>query len=165
MDDIRLFIKKNAIAKIQLSIAYNNTHTTYKYKYLDSIILFNEYLPDFENDDDGKIEMIFNKKTYDNLIDIQLILFDLFDYKTIDYIDVYIQKKLLSTNLILTDLYDDYFDDTQNKLICSRRFSLNGNEIIKFKFVVISKDITLYYQTETINGIDNIIKKIDELLH
>ena len=164
MDDIRLFIKKNAKDKILLSINYLDTHNTYNYKYLGIPFQFKEYLP--ENiDEDGKIEMIINNKTLDNFIDIQLTLFDLFKYKTIDYIDIYIQKKIYLTKLIISDLYDDYYDDRQKKLICTRRFTLDGKEIIKLKFVAIENDITLYYQMESINDFDNIIKKIDEIMN
>ena len=163
MDDIRLFIKRNAKDKLSLSINYYDTYNSYKYKYLGNNIQFNEHLPS-DVDCDATIEMILNNKTYNNYTDIQLALYDLFDYKNIDYIDIYIQKKILSTSIILSDMYDDYYDDINKKLICTRRLTINDKELMKLKFIIIEDDITLYYQTFSINGYDNIIKKIDEII-
>ena len=111
MDDIRLFIKK-IVPKdsIKLSIKYNDNYNTYKYKYYDNLLIFNEYFP-IDYEEDNKIELIIGKNKYDNYNDIQLILFELFDYKTIEYIDIYLQKKVIKNNIYIEDIYDDYYDD------------------------------------------------------
>jgi len=161
MDDIRLFIKKNAIIKLQLSIKYKDDYTEYKYKYGDNLLIFKEY--------EDNISLTYNKKTYDTFNDIQLILFDLFDYKNIEYIDAYLQKKIYNkSSYNLTDLYNDYYDDYEKKLICTRRLSVSSGDTtkeLKLRFVVNHEtDYTLYYNFETINGFDDIIKKIDEII-
>jgi len=162
MDDIRLFIKKNAVIKLQMSIKYKDDHTEYKYKYADNLLIFREY-------DENNITLTYNKTTYDTFTDIQLILFDLFDYKNIEYIDAYLQKKIYNkASYNLTDLYDDYYDDYNKKLICTRRLSVTTADTtkeLKLRFVVNDEtDYVLYYNFETINGIDDIIKKIDEIV-
>jgi len=161
MDDIRLFIKKNAIVKLQLSIKYKDDYTEYKYKYGDNLLIFKEY--------EDNISLTYNKKTYDTFNDIQLVLFDLFDYKNIEYIDAYLQKKIYNKSAYnLTDLYNDYYDDYEKKLICTRRLSVSSGDTtkeLKLRFVVNHEtDYTLYYNFETINGLDDIIKKIDEII-
>lgn len=163
MDDIRLFIKKNAVVKLQLAIKYNDDHTEYKYKYGDNILTFKEY-------EDDLITLNYNKTTYNTFNDIQLILFELFNYKNIEYIDAYLQKKVSrNSSYNITDLYNDYYDDYEKKLICTRRLTIttndNNTKEFKLKFIINNDaDHTLYYNCETINGIDDIIKKIDEIL-
>jgi len=169
MDNIRLFIKKNAISKVKMAINYEDTHTAYKYNYNGINLIFKEFYCNNDNTNDitndSYIHLIYNHKTYESFNDIQLILFELFDYKTIEYIDIYLQKKLEKTQSFLTDLYNDYYDDIQDKLICTRKITSNESDIIKLKFVIIEKtEITLYYQEETIQGFDEIIKKIDEII-
>jgi hypothetical protein len=164
MDDIRFFIKRVAPKdSIKLYIKYHDTHTAYKYKYYDFILNFKEFI-NYE-EDDSKIELTFNDITYDNYIDIQLILFDLFEYKTIEYIDIYLQKQIEKTKLIIEDIYNDYYDDVADKLICTRLLSLDNNQIIKLKFIVFEKtEIKLYYNNDVIIDFDNIIKKINEII-
>jgi hypothetical protein len=163
MDDIRMFIKKNAVVKLQHAIKYNDDHVEYKYKYGDTILTFKEYADDL-------ITLNYNKTTYDTFNDIQLILFDLFNYKNIEYIDAYLQKKVSNNSSYnITDLYNDYYDDYEKKLICTRRLTITtaDNDIKEFKLKFIinnEKDHVLYYDCETINGIDDIIKKIDQIL-
>jgi hypothetical protein len=161
MEEIELFIKKNSIDKIKKSITFKDNYICYKYKYLDYLLIFNEYTDD---NNKNSIELIYNKNIYKNFIDIQLILFDIFNYKNIEYIDVYIQYKIKNKKIILTDLYNDYYDDIENKLICIRRLYLNEEEIIKLKFVIEDYDITLYYKDEVINNFENIIEKINNLI-
>jgi hypothetical protein len=162
MDDIQLFIKKNATSKLKMSIKYEDTHNSYNYNYNGINLIFKEYYTD---ENDNYIHLVYNKKTYENFNDIQLILFELFNYKTIEYIDIYMQRKIEKTSLHINDFYNDYYDDINDKLICSRRLTLDDLDVIKFKFVIVDKtEITLYYKTETIKGFDEIIKKIDELL-
>jgi len=160
MDDIRIFIKKIAPKNsIKLSIKYEETNITYKYKYYDYNFILKEY-----NDED-KIELIYNKIIYNNYNDIQLVLFELFEYKTIEYIDIYLQKKLEKTKIKIEDIYNDYYDDYNDELICIRILKLDDNIILKIKFIVYDKsEIKMYYNNDVIIGYDNIIKKIDELI-
>jgi hypothetical protein len=166
MDDIRLFIKK-IVPKdsIKLSIKYNDNYNTYKYKYYDNLLIFNEYFP-IDYEEDNKIELIIGKNKYDNYNDIQLILFELFDYKTIEYIDIYLQKKVIKNNIYIEDIYDDYYDDINDKLICTRLLKLKDNTLsFKLKFIILNKtDIKLYYKNDIISDFDNILKKIDEII-
>ena len=161
MNDIRLFIKKNAVVRLQLAIKYKDDCTEYKYKYGDNLLIFREY--------EDNITLTYNKTTYNTFNDIQLILFDLFDYKNIEYIDAYLQKKVSTKpSCYIDDLYNDYYDDYEKKLICTRRLSVttaDNTKELKLKFVVNNEtDYVLYYNFETINGIDDIIKKIDEIV-
>jgi len=94
MDNIRFFMKKNATDRLQVSITYNDTFTCYKYKYNDNYLIFKEYN---QIEEDDNIELIYNKKKYNNFNDIQLILFEIFNYKIIEYIDIYLQKKIENT--------------------------------------------------------------------
>lgn len=161
MDDIRLFIKKNAITKTRLIIKYNDDHTSFDYKVNGVNFILKEFL---NEDNDSYIHLVLNNKTYDNFNDIQLILFELFDYKNIEYIDVYLKKIVENKQLLLTDFYNDYYDDYNDKLICTRRIYKENDEIAKLKFVVSEKtNINLYYKDETISGIDEIITKINEI--
>jgi hypothetical protein len=96
-----------------------------------------------------------------------LILFELFEYKTIEYIDVYLMKKLEKTKMRIEDIYNDYYDDFNDKLICTRLINSSDEDktIIKLKFIISHKtEIKMYYNTEVICEFDNIIKKIDEIL-
>lgn len=167
MDDIRRFIKRAAPKEsIKLSIKYTDTHNEYRYKYYDIPIVFKEIIN--SDGDDSIIELVFNKNSYKDFNEIQLVLFDLFEYKTIEYIDVYLQKKVSKSLYKIEDIYDDFYDDINDKLISTRLLIKPNNtdkEIIKFKFVVSHKtNITLYHNFDVINDFDNIIKKIDELL-
>lgn len=161
MDDIRLFIKKNAITKTRLIIKYSDDHTSFDYKVNGVNFILKEFL---NEDNDSYIHLVLNNKTYDNFNDIQLILFELFNYKNIEYIDVYLKKIVENKQLLLTDFYNDYYDDYNDKLICTRRIYKEHDEIAKLKFVVSEKtNINLYYKDETISGIDEIITKINEI--
>ena len=92
--------------------------------------------------------------------EIQLLLFDLFDYKNIEYIDVYLQSK---KGIQIEDIYNDFYDDVNKELICIRNI-IKDEKIIKIKIIVYNnEEYKLFYNYETINGFDEIIKKIDEL--
>ena len=47
----------------------------------------------FKEIDGEVISLNYNKKTYTDFNEIQLLLFNLFDYKNIEYIDCYLQSK------------------------------------------------------------------------
>lgn len=154
MDNLRYFIKKIATNTYKLSIAYKDDCNKYKYKFDDFTLLFKEI--------DGEVvSMNYNKQTYTDFNEIQLILFDIFNYKNMEYIDIYLQSK---KNIQIEDIYNDFYDDIKKELICIRSIIKNGEKIIKLKFVVYNHDhYELYYQDDIITDFDNIIRKIDEL--
>jgi hypothetical protein len=153
MDNLRSFLKKIALNSYKLSIAYREDYNLYKYVFDDFTLLFKEI--------DGEvISLNYNKKTYTNFNEIQLLLFDLFDYKNIEYIDVHLQSK---NGIIIEDIYNDFYDDVNKELICIRNI-IKDEKITKFKIIVYNnEEYKLFYNYETIIGIDAIIKKIDEL--
>jgi len=158
MEDIRLFMKKNA-SLYKLSIAYRDNHNLYRYKFDDFTLMFKET-------EDG-VELNYEKKDYKNFNEIQLILFDLFDYKNIEYIDVYLQLKIekAKTPIRIEDIYNDFYDDVNKELICVRNLIINEDKIIKLKIVVYDEhEYTLYYNSETITGFNEILEKINKLL-
>jgi hypothetical protein len=158
LSDIQLFIKKNSKDLI-LTIDYTDECDIYTYttnicgKEHNIKILYNdEYL-------------IFH---YDNKIltddnDIQLELFEIFNYKNIEYIDCYIINKRKNTEFEINDLYDDDYDNTKDMLICKRSF-IKNDELIKIRIIIEQNDYKMYYNNEIINGFENIILKIDNIL-
>ena len=159
MEDIRLFMKKNAANLYKLSIAYRDTCILYKYKFDDFTLLFKET--------ENGIELNYQKKDYSNFNEIQLLLFDLFDYKNIEYIDVFLQLKIERSKIPIRieDIYNDYYDDMNKELICVRNLIINEEKIIKFKIVVYDEhEYKLYYNSETISGFNEILEKINKLL-
>jgi len=153
MDNLRSFIKKIALNTYKLSIAYKDDYNLFKYVFDDFTLVFKEI--------DGEIVSLnYNKKTYTDFNQIQLLLFDLFDYKNIEYIDVYLQSK---KGIQIEDIYNDFYDDVNKELICIRNI-IKDEKIIKIKIIVYNnEEYKLFYNYETINGFDEIIKKIDEL--
>ncbi len=158
MEDIRLFMKKNA-SLYKLSIAYRDGYNLYRYKFDDFTLLFKET--------DNGVELNYKKKDYTNFNEIQLLLFDLFDYKNIEYIDVFLQLKIekSKTPIRIEDIYNDFYDDINKELICVRNLIVNEEKIIKFKIIVYDEhEYKLYYNSETILGFNEILEKIDKLL-
>ena len=158
MEDIRLFMKKNA-SLYKLSIAYRDGYNLYRYKFDDFTLLFKET--------ENGIELNYEKKDYTNFNEIQLLLFDLFDYKNIEYIDVFLQLKIekSKTPIRIEDIYNDFYDDINKELICVRNLIVNEEKIIKFKVIVYDEhEYKLYYNSETISGFNEILEKIDKLL-
>ena len=153
MDNLRSFIKKIALNTYKLSIAYRDDYNLFKYVFDDFTLVFKEI--------DGEVVSLnYNKKTYTDFNEIQLLLFDLFDYKNIEYIDVYLQSK---KGIQIEDIYNDFYDDVNKELICIRNI-IKHDKITKIKIIVYNnEEYKLFYNYETINGIDAIIKKIDEL--
>ena len=153
MDNLRSFIKKIALNTYKLSIAYKDDYNLFKYVFDDFTLVFKEI--------DGEVVSLnYNKKTYTDFNEIQLLLFDLFDYKNIEYIDVHLQSK---NGIIIEDIYNDFYDDVNKELICIRNI-IKDEKITKFKIIVYNnEEYKLFYNYETIIGIDAIIKKIDEL--
>ena len=156
MNDIRTFIKNNSKEVYKLSIKYDDTETIYKYK-------FSSYLLTFKEDFNENIILIINKKTYDNLTDIHLFLFNLFDYKNFEYIDLYLKQQIEKTPIDIEDFYNDNYDDFNNEFIAIRNLILN-KKIFKMKFVLKNNEFYLYYNLNIISGFDNIIEKIKEII-
>ena len=155
MNELRTFIKKNiGVPNYKLSIKYNYDNNEVLYKY----ILSNSHITLLFKELSNDISLTYDNKTYSNIYDIYIILYNLTDYThNIDYIDAYILK----SNASIDDIYNDYYDDTE-KLLISHRI-INNNKL-KFISNLDEKYITLYYNLETITEFDDILKKIDELI-
>ena len=157
--DLQNFIKKNS--KINdLKIHYTDEGDIYEYKinvegidYIIKII------------DDGDIlKLEYNGKILDNDIDIQFELFELLNYKNIEYIDCFILKKHNINNFEILDMYDDNYDNIEKKYICNRSIMKN-EELKKIKIVIYDEtEYIMYYDMEEIKGFDEILKKLDLIL-
>ena len=158
LTDIQLFIKNNSKI-VSLSIDYTNDGDIYKY--VINIQGINHNLKLIEN---GEIIMLnYNDTIITDEIDMQLELFELFNYKNIEYIDCYILKKRNTIDFEILDIYDDYYDNNDDILICNRSFR-KDDKLIKIKIIYQNEEYTMYYNLEIIHGFDNIIEKIDLIL-
>ena len=164
MNDIRLFLKKN-LGRHSLIITYNDLNI-YEYKFNHPIIGNREKMVFKENETEETLELEYKKTTYKDINEIYLILFELVNYKNIEYIDVYLQLKLKNkSNIYIEDLYNDYYDDVNRELICIRNLICKDKKITKLKFIIYNKcEYHLYYNHEVIKDFDNIIRKIDEII-
>ena len=156
MNDIRTFIKNTSKELYKLSIKYDDTETIYKYKYPS-------YLLTFKEDFNENVILIINGNTYESLTDIHLFLFNLFDYKNFEYIDLYLKQQIEKTPIDIEDFYNDNYDDFNNEFIAIRNLILN-KKIFKMKFVLKNNEFYLYYNLNNISGFDNIIEKIKEII-
>lgn len=156
MEEIRDFIKNNSKEVYKISITYEDNETIYKFKYPSHLLIFKE---DFEEN----ISLIINKKTYDNLTDIHLFLYNLFDYKNFDYIDLYLKQQIEKTPINIDDFYNDNYDDFNNEFIAIRDLHIN-EKIFKLKFILKNNEFYLYYNLDIISGFDNIIEKIKQII-
>jgi hypothetical protein len=157
--DIQLFIKNNCKI-VSLNIDYTNEGDIHNY--VINIQGINHKLKLIEEGEDV-IKLIYNDNTFTDENEIQLELFELFNYKNIEYIDCYIIKKRNIDNFEILDIYDDYYDNNDDILICNRSFKKN-DKLIKIKIIYQNEEYTMYYNMETIHGFDNIIEKIDLIL-
>lgn len=158
LEDLQVFIKKNSKI-VSLKIDYTDNGDIYNYK-----INFKGNNYNFKLINDGeKIKMEYNNNIIDNDNDIQLELFEILNYKTIEYIDCYIIKKRNETKFEILDMYDDYYDNNENKLICNRSFK-KDNKQLRIKITYQDDDYTMYYNMEEINGFEEIIRKLDLIL-
>jgi hypothetical protein len=158
--DLQMFIKKNSKI-VSLNIDYNTDEgDVYNYKINAEGIDYNlKFITDTET-----IKMIYDDKTIDNDNDIQLELFEMLNYKNIEYIDCYIIKKRNdNNNFEIIDMYDDTYYNNIDKLICNRSFK-KDDKIIKIKIVYQYNDYKLYYGGNEISGFDEILRKIDMIL-
>lgn len=158
--DLQMFIKKNSKI-VSMNIEYTDEGDVYNYKINAEGINYDlKFITDNET-----IKMIYNDKIIDNDNDIQLELFDLLNYKNIEYIDCYIIKKRNdNNNFEIIDMYDDTYYNNVDKLICNRSFK-KDDKIIKIKIIYQYNDFKLYYNTKEISGIDEILIEIDKILH
>jgi hypothetical protein len=162
--DLQMFIKKNSKI-VSLNIEYNTDEgDVYNYKINAEGIDYNlKFITDTEI-----INMIYDDKTINNDNDIQLELFEMLDYKNIEYIDNYLQLKLKQkSHIYIEDIYNDYYDDINKELICIRNL-ISSNEtkkITKLKFIIYNNNCELYYNYDVINDFENIIRKIDEIIN
>ena len=156
--DIQLFIKNNCKI-VSLNVDYTNDGDIYNY--VINIQGINHKLQLIEDGD--IIKLVYNDNTFTDDNEIQLELFELLNYKNIEYIDCYIIKKRNIDNFEILDIYDDYYDNNDDILICNRSFKKN-DKLIKIKIIYQNEDYTMYYNLETIHGFDNIIEKIDLIL-
>jgi hypothetical protein len=155
LTEIQLFIKNNSKI-VSINIEYTDEGDIYTY--IINIQGINYTLKLIEDGD--IIKMIYNDITYTDYNDIQLELFELFNYKNIEYIDCYILKKRNINDFEVLDIYDDYYDNNEDMLICNRSFK-KDDKIIKIKIIYQNEDYSLYYNMEVIHGFDNIIEKLD----
>jgi len=156
MNDIRIFIKNNSKEEYKISVKYEDNETIYKYK-------FSSYLLTFKEDFNENIILIINKKTYDNLTDIHLFLFNLFDYKNFEYIDLYLKQQIEKTPINIEDYYNDNYDDFNNEFIAIRNLIIN-EKIFKMKIVLKNNEFYLYFNLDIISGFDNILEKIKQII-
>jgi|UniRef100_A0A6C0LJF8 hypothetical protein len=157
-DDLRVFIKRNS--KIMYSkINYTDEGNIYNYK-----INANGNIYEFKLINDGEtIKMDYNDTIIDNDNDIQLEIFEMLNYKNIEYIDCYIIRKRNETKFEILDMYDDYYDNVEKKLICNRSFKKNDKQI-KIKIICQNDEYVMYYNMEEIYGFEEIIQKLDLIL-
>ena len=160
LSELRLFIKKNS--KItKLNIDYTDEGDIYDYIINIEGIDYNIKLIDTYSE----IIMEYDNEKYNDDIDIQLKLFELFNYKNIEYLDCYIKKKINITNNLNNeyDFYDDDYDNIKDKLICNRVININ-EKIIKFKFEYYNNELYMKIGNDNIIGFDNIINKINLII-
>ena len=156
MNDIKNFIKNNSKEEYKTSVKYEDNETIYKYKY-------SSYLLTFKEDFNENIILIINKKTYDNLTDIHLFLFNLFDYKNFEYIDLYLKQQIEKTPINIEDYYNDNYDDFNNEFIAIRNLNLNEKNF-KMKIVLKNNEFYLYFNLDIISGFDNILEEIKQII-
>ena len=155
LNDIRLFIKNNSKI-ISSKIEYNDDNIIYTY---EINIQGMEHILKLIEDGD-MISLDYNDNIINDEIEIQLELFELFNYKNTEYIDCYILQKQKTVEFDILDIYDDYYDNNEDLLICNRSY-MKDDKLIKMKIIYQNEDYIMNYNLETIYGFEKIIEKID----
>ena len=160
MEEINLFIKKN-VPKVKMTVKYNDDNNVYTYKFNSQGIDFKLLFTETENN----VSLKYDSKTITDFNDIQLELFDILNYKTLEYLDAYIIKKSIEKEIIFNDMYNDYYDDQNQQLICNRSLTFKNGLTKKFVINIYENtDYVLNYNLESIEGFDNVLAKIGEIL-
>jgi len=158
-EELHQFIKKNSKI-VSLNINYKSDYNEYIY-----VVNINGLNHTFKLivDEDSNVHLEYKSNLFRCSNDIQLELFELFNYKNIEYIDCYILKKKYMNDFEILSLYEDYYDNDNDLLTCDRTIIKNGKPI-KFKFTCHDDELTLEYNLETTVGFEEIIEKLDKIL-
>jgi hypothetical protein len=160
MEEINVFIKRN-IPKVKMTVKYNDDNNVYTYKFNSQGIDFKLLFTETENN----VSLSYDSKTITDFNDIQLELFDILNYKTLEYLDAYIIKKSIEKEIVFNDMYNDYYDDQNQQLICNRSLTFKNGLTKKFVINIYENtDYILNYNLESIEGFDNVLAKITEIL-
>jgi hypothetical protein len=158
-EELHQFIKKNSKI-VSLNINYKSDYN--EYVYVVNVNGLNHTFKLIVNEDsDVHLEYKSNLFTCPN--DIQLEIFELFNYKNIEYIDCYILKKKYMNDFEIMSMYEDYYDNDHDLLTCDRTI-IKNEKPIKFKFTCHDDELTMEYNLETIVGFEEIIEKLDKIL-
>ena len=159
-EEIHQFIKRNS--KIN-SMTVDYTPDTNEYNYVVNVSGLNNSFKIILDLTDYSISLHHKSRVFNYSNDIQLELFEIFNYKNIEYIDCYILKKKLTKDFDIIDMYDDYYDNDNDLLICNRTI-IKDQKPIKIKFTCHDNEMTMEYNMQKIIGFEEIIEKIDEIL-
>jgi hypothetical protein len=160
MEEINVFIKRN-IPKVKMTVKYNDDNNVYTYKFNSQGIDFKLLFTETENN----VSLSYDSKTITDFNNIQLELFDILNYKTLEYLDAYIIKKSIEKEIVFNDMYNDYYDDQNQQLICNRSLTFKNGLTKKFVINIYENtDYILNYNLESIEGFDNVLAKITEIL-
>ena len=159
-EEIHQFIKRNSKI-ISLNIKY--TPDTNEYIYVVNVNGLNHTLKIILDLTDNSVVLEYKSNLIRYSNDIQLELFEIFNYKNIEYIDCYIFKKKIINDFDIIDMYDDYYDNDNDELI-SNRTIIKDEKPIKIKFVCHDNEMTMEYNMEKIVGFEEIIEKLDLIL-
>jgi hypothetical protein len=159
-EEIHQFIKRNS--KV-ISLNINYTPDTNEYIYVVNVNGLNHTLKIILDLTDNSVVLEYKSNLIRYSNDIQLELFEIFNYKNIEYIDCYIFKKKIINDFDIIDMYDDYYDNDNDELI-SNRTIIKDEKPIKIKFVCHDNEMTMEYNMEKIIGFEEIIEKLDLIL-
>ncbi len=159
-EEIHQFIKRNS--KV-ISLNINYTPDTNEYIYVVNVNGLNHTLKIILDLTDNNVALEYKSNLIRYSNDIQLELFEIFNYKNIEYIDCYIFKKKIINDFDIIDMYDDYYDNDNDELI-SNRTIIKDEKPIKIKFICHDNEMTMEYNMEKIIGFEEIIEKLDLIL-
>jgi len=159
-EEIHQFIKRNS--KVN-SLNVNYTPDTNEYIYVVNVNGLTHTFKLILDLTDNSIMLEHKSKVIRYSNDIQLELFEIFNYKNIEYIDCYIFNKRITSDFDIIDMYDDYYDNDNDELICNRTI-IKDEKPIKLKFVCHDNEMTMEYNMQKIIGFEEIIEKLDLIL-